>query len=312
MYASVGVDMGGSLCKIVELYPDDSNNEHSSKKTLHDLNDQNFNYDDFYSSELGGRLTFKKIPSSDSLEELNNYPDDINVSYTGNCQLNNDIYLLFHDELECLVEGLRFYSRSNQGFFVIDDDLINTKTATIQNENEFIIVNIGTGTSIIHVNGESVTRVSGTSLGGGTFSGLLELIEPGLTVENALNLAKSGDASKVDIFVGDIYHNGYANLSPNLTAGAFGKFNKSSSREHAIKSILFMICSHISQITYLYASKLQINNVIFVGSFLKNNYDAYRHISKTILFWSENNMRAIFAKHSGFLGAVGALLKSIS
>jgi len=39
-----------------------------------------------------------------------------------------------------------------------------------------IIVNIGTGTSIIQMKNWSVSRITGTAIGGGTFEGLAEIV----------------------------------------------------------------------------------------------------------------------------------------
>ena len=63
----------------------------------------------------------------------------------------------------------------------------------------FMLVNIGSGVSILSVRGpEDYKRVYGTSLGGGTFLGLSCLLTGCTTFEEAMALAASGDNKKVD------------------------------------------------------------------------------------------------------------------
>ena len=52
-------------------------------------------------------------------------------------------------------------------------------------------------------------RVSGTSIGGGTFLGLCSLLTGCETFEEAIELAKKGDSTRVDKLVKDIYGGDY-------------------------------------------------------------------------------------------------------
>ena len=110
----------------------------------------------------------------------------------------------------------------------------------------FLLVNIGSGVSVLRVDGlrppavaESglvdnfssqvvYTRVGGTACGGATFLGLAKLLthRPDMSFEEALLLASRGDSSAVDKVVGDIYgEDGSASLGlpASLTAASFGK-----------------------------------------------------------------------------------------
>ena len=85
----------------------------------------------------------------------------------------------------------------------------------------YILVNIGSGVSILSVQGpKEFKRVWGTSIGGGTFLGLCCLLTGCKTFEEAIELASKGDSSKVDKSVGDIYGGDYDkfNLSSNIIA----------------------------------------------------------------------------------------------
>lgn len=70
----------------------------------------------------------------------------------------------------------------------------------------FLLCNVGTGVSILHVQSEtSYTRVSGTALGGGTFLGLTRLLTAARHFQDAVDSASFGDARRVDMLVADIY-----------------------------------------------------------------------------------------------------------
>jgi pantothenate kinase len=68
-------------------------------------------------------------------------------------------------------------------------------------------------------------RISGTSLGGGTFWGLCRLLTGCENFDELLTLSKRGDNTSVDMLVGDIYGTDYANmgLKANMIASSFGK-----------------------------------------------------------------------------------------
>jgi len=90
----------------------------------------------------------------------------------------------------------------------------------------YLLVNIGSGVSMIKVSGPSqYTRVGGTSLGGGTLWGLLSLLTGARNFEEMLKLSDRGDNTAVDMLVGDIYGTDYGKigLSRTTIASSFGK-----------------------------------------------------------------------------------------
>ena len=102
----------------------------------------------------------------------------------------------------------------------------------------YLLVNIGSGVSMIHVSGRrDYQRIGGTSLGGGTFWGLLSLLTGASTFDEMLGMADRGDNAAVDLLVGDIYGTGYdkIGLKSSVIASSFGKvFNmKRRGEDHA-------------------------------------------------------------------------------
>ena len=90
----------------------------------------------------------------------------------------------------------------------------------------YLLVNVGSGVSFILVRSEhSWERVSGTSLGGGTFFGLSNLITGETSFDRMLDSAEGGNNANVDLTVGDIYGGDYQKfgLKANTIAATFGK-----------------------------------------------------------------------------------------
>jgi type II pantothenate kinase len=90
----------------------------------------------------------------------------------------------------------------------------------------YLLVNIGSGVSMIKVSGpREYQRVGGTSLGGGTLWGLLSLLTGAKTFDDMLGMAERGDNAKVDMLVGDIYGTDYGKigLKSSTIASSFGK-----------------------------------------------------------------------------------------
>nr|KAG5689035.1 hypothetical protein BaRGS_006431 [Batillaria attramentaria] len=105
----------------------------------------------------------------------------------------------------------------------------------------YLVVNIGSGVSILAVHSPTnYKRVSGTSLGGGTFLGLCCLLTGCQTFEEAVELASTGDNHKVDRLVQDIYGGDYGrfNLKGDLVASSFGHMMSQQRREEATREDL--------------------------------------------------------------------------
>lgn len=93
----------------------------------------------------------------------------------------------------------------------------------------YLLVNIGSGVSMIKVSGPTeYQRIGGTSLGGGTLWGLLSLLTGSRTFDEMLGMAEHGDNTAVDMLVGDIYGADYSKigLKSSTIASSFGKVFK--------------------------------------------------------------------------------------
>ncbi|KAG8831678.1 hypothetical protein FRC17_002768 [Serendipita sp. 399] len=183
-----------------------------------------------------------------------------------------------------------------------------------------LLVNIGSGVSIIKVDADgSFERVSGTSLGGGTLWGLLSLLTSATSFDEMLTLSEKGNNELVDMLVGDIYGQDYSKLGLKSTmiASSFGKvFKKGETKrkfapEDISKSLLYALSNNIGQIAYMNAEKYNLDRIYFGGCFIRGHPATIATLSYAIRFWSKGTKRALFLRHEGFLGAIGAWIKNI-
>lgn len=201
----------------------------------------------------------------------------------------------------------------------------------------YLLVNIGSGVSILKVDGpRSFQRVGGTSLGGGTLWGLLSLLTGAKNFDDMLEQAGHGDNSNVDMLVGDIYGTDYGKigLKSSTIASSFGKvFREKALAEAAAeakkkcpetdtpplklgfsesdisRSLLYAVSNNIGQIAYLQSQIHNVSDIYFGGSFIRGHRQTMNTLSYGLKFWSKGEKQAYFLRHEGYLGAVGAFLK---
>lgn len=207
----------------------------------------------------------------------------------------------------------------------------------------YLLVNIGSGVSMIKVSGRrNFERIGGTSLGGGTLWGLLSLLTGARTFDDMLKMAEVGDNGTVDMLVGDIYGTEYGKigLKSNTIASSFGKVFKlkrqgeNQAEDHGglsregreddndasvsqpvfkpediSRSLLYAVSNNIGQIAYLQSEKHNLEHIYFGGSFIRGHRQTIQTLSYAINFWSKGEKKAYFLRHEGYLGSVGAFLK---
>ncbi|KAK1944590.1 Pantothenate kinase 3 [Phytophthora citrophthora] len=231
-----------------------------------------------------------------------------------------------YDEIDCTILGLHLLlttlSDEVYTFEVVDfNSLAASRVKTIQTDTDedvypYLLVSIGSGVSVLYVKGPGdYERVSGSSIGGGTYWGLCRLLTHCESYDEALDLCVHGSNKSVDMSVGDIYGGAYDKfkLPASTVASSFGKMI-STSRESVsdadlARSLLVMITQNIGQVAFLNATLYKTKNIFFVGNFLRHNKISSRTLAYAINFWSNGAMEARFCKHEGYLGALGAFLR---
>jgi type II pantothenate kinase len=181
----------------------------------------------------------------------------------------------------------------------------------------YLLVSIGTGTSILRVEGDQVDRTGGTGLGGGTALGL------GLALTNCKShheftqLAARGRRGGVDLLISDLYDQSEGPLAAEATAASFGKLARGLGRsqepeseprpEDLAAAIMGLVAENIALICNAHARITDVKTVVFGGSSLADNP---RLVETVRLLTTLHGFEAVVLPQSGHAGAIGAMLLS--
>uniref|UniRef100_A0A803VEJ3 4'-phosphopantetheine phosphatase n=1 Tax=Ficedula albicollis TaxID=59894 RepID=A0A803VEJ3_FICAL len=203
------------------------------------------------------------------------------------------------DVMTCLIKGCNFVLRNipHEVFaYQKDSDTEFRFQTNHPNIFPYLLVNIGSGVSIVKVETEDKFEwIGGSSIGGGTFWGLGALLTKTKKFDELLQLASKGQHTNVDMLVKDVYGGAYQTLglSGNLIASSFGKSttaDKEFSKEDMAKSLLHMISNDIGQLACLYAKLHNLDKIYFGGFFIRGHPVTMRTITYSINFFSKFDM----------------------
>ncbi|XP_058091822.1 pantothenate kinase 2-like [Magnolia sinica] len=344
----LALDIGGSLIKLVYFSRREENSADDRRRRtiMERLGISNGNRRSY--PILGGRLHFVKFETGNlnecldfiSSKQLHRGGIDSHSWRSGNPSNDNaiikatgggaskfaDIFkerlgvsIDKEDEMDCLVAGANFLLKAirHEAFTHMEGQ---KEFVQIDHNDLFpyLLVNIGSGVSIIKVDGDgNFQRVSGTNVGGGTYWGLGRLLTKCKSFDELLELSQWGDNRTIDMLVGDIYGGmdySKIGLSASTIASSFGKAiseNKELSDyrpEDISLSLLRMISYNIGQISYLNALRYGLKRIFFGGFFIRGHAYTMDTISFAVKFWSKGQAQAMFLRHEGFLGALGAFM----
>ncbi|RHW38044.1 type II pantothenate kinase [Neobacillus notoginsengisoli] len=171
---------------------------------------------------------------------------------------------------------------------------------------QFLLVNIGTGTSIHLVGNGSCKRLGGTGLGGGTLTGLGQLLAGTSDFDDLVSLASKGDRRKADLLVKDIYGDGREPLSGELTAANFGK-SSSADKADLMAALMNLIAETVVLLSSQAALSEKVESVVFAGSTLTANQPLKDSLAAyTTMF----GLKPVFLENGEFCGALGALMEN--
>ncbi|XP_060790818.1 pantothenate kinase 1-like [Neoarius graeffei] len=350
-----GLDIGGSLVKLVYFEPNDMTTEEEEElgrlQTICSYLRSNTLYRKCAAQDIQlelrdlsvcgqvGTLHFIRFQTADvppfltAVQEKTTSKLHRMICATGGgaYKFENDFRMMLGveleklDELDCLIRGLLyldsvgFNGKPECYYFENPTDTQHCVKQPCCLENPFpmLLVNIGSGVSVLAVYSEKkYKRITGTSLGGGTFLGLCCLLTGCETFEEALEMASKGDSNNVDKLVKDIYGGDYQrfSLQGSTVASSFGHMmskekRDSISKEDLARATLLTITNNIGSIARMCAVNEKIDRVVFVGNFLRINTLSMKLLAHAMDFWSQGQLKALFLEHEGYFGAVGAFLE---
>lgn len=171
----------------------------------------------------------------------------------------------------------------------------------------YLLVSLGTGTSVMLVEGKEVRRLGGTALGGGTVVGLGTALLQQPDFARTCNLAAQGSRESVDLLVRDIYPQADSPLKGDLTAASFGRLGRqdvSPPPQDVACAIMRLVGENVALIAGGHAHRLGLNRLVFGGSTLRDNpalAEVLREVSGLL------GLEACILQNGEFVGALGAM-----
>ncbi|KAK2600706.1 hypothetical protein N8I77_010221 [Diaporthe amygdali] len=221
----IAVDIGGSLAKLVYFSREGFSTEPGGR----------LNFSIFETDRIDDCIAFMRHLKENQQTLNGSNPGQLTVMATGGGAYKyydkiRDVLgvdVIREEEMECLIIGLDFFITEipREVFTYSETDPMHFASPE-ENMYPYLLVNIGSGVSMLKVSGpREYQRVGGTSLGGGTLWGLLSLLTGARTFDEMLHNAALGDNSHVDMLVGDIYGTDYGKIGLKSTtiASSFGK-----------------------------------------------------------------------------------------
>ena len=259
----LGIDIGGTLAKMIYLK---NENAPDNIMTTGDekIGESGERYPDlaFDCPKLGGKLYFFKFETRnmEKAVEMLKYGKFLKTTeaaerprifssgggafkFSALVLKELGIEFVSVDEIDSMLDGFRFVTRYGPTDEVFALDRHNWSEGEMTKvpvkpsiRQPFMVVNIGSGTSMLKVHPDgSFESVGGTSMGGGTFWGLCRLITSAASFEEAMEMCARGKSTNVDKLVKDIYGGDYERFNLKGTVVA-------SSYVYLLCHFLFVLC----------------------------------------------------------------------
>jgi pantothenate kinase len=197
-------------------------------------------------------------------------------------------------------------------------------------DDRYILVLLGTATSIVLVDGKSVTYLEHSNVTGSTYLGLCKLVCNFKTFKEATRASERGENKILDFTISDLAaatnksiddfdaEMKKANIrtdqveTPDIDfcISSFGKYDQSlgkASKTDVANAILKMVTNSFTLNTYQKAKAFDCKQVIYIGSFFTNNPYAAFVTAKLLRYLSKGKINAVFTKHSGYVNCIGSL-----
>ena len=133
---------------------------------------------------------------------------------------------------------------------------------------QIIVVSMGTGTTLVRVDGDDIAHIGGISMGGGTLQGLSHLLLKDSHIQDVIEMAQHGDISRINLQIKDISKGDIEGLPMHATASLFGKVLNSNPNDNDIaKGLICMVletigsCAVLSQVNGGFKDYVLIGNL---------------------------------------------------
>ncbi len=180
--------------------------------------------------------------------------------------------------------------------------------ATLAGCKTCLVISMGTGSAMVHMDKGTANHMGGTGVGGGTIKGLAKLICGLDDVHRLEELALNGNAAGMNMTIGDLGLTELSFLSADATVSNFAGI-KSDSQEDKAAGILSLVAETIGIIGSLCALHAGCGkSIVGIGKVAAN-----RHIRHTLdRVGNLYQTKFLFPEHGGWATAYGAAISYIN
>lgn len=184
------------------------------------------------------------------------------------------------------------------------------RAQTLAESEPYLLVSLGTGTSVLRVDGDDVARLGGTALGGGALLGLGDALTGCRDYREICLMAERGDRGRVDLRVSDLYAENEIPLPGETTAASFGNLGREGSPgkapgpEDLAAAIMGLVGENVALVCCGIAHAAGIRRLVYGGTTLHEN-PALVAILRGIT--TITGCEPVILENGSFAGAVGAL-----
>lgn len=174
-----------------------------------------------------------------------------------------------------------------------------------------IAVSMGTGTTLVKVDGDSISHIGGISMGGGTLQGLSRLMLGTSHIDEVVAMAAKGDISHINLQIKDISKGDIEGLPMHATASLFGKAVENNAIENDIaKGLICMVLETIGSCAVLSQANGGFKDFVLIGNLtllpecgiifpmMENLYQVRFHIPKNARYCTALGAALSYYQHN--------------
>lgn len=133
--------------------------------------------------------------------------------------------------------------------------------------DQLIVVSMGTGTTLVRVDGDDIKHIGGISMGGGTLQGLSRLMLKTSHISEVVEMASKGDISHINLQIKDISKGDIEGLPMHATASLFGKAIDNNATDNDIaKGLICMVLETIGSCAVLSQVNDGFKDFVLIGN----------------------------------------------
>lgn len=172
--------------------------------------------------------------------------------------------------------------------------------------NRALVVSMGTGTAFLRCDETGIVHLGGSGVGGGTLTGLGKIMLGTDDAGQIAELAKTGELSHVDLTIADLTKNEESTLPPYTTVSNFAGCTPNAGAADLCLGLLNMIYQTVGIMAVLACKSSSIRDIVVTGSVagLPQAGELLGRVGQL------HDMRFIIPADAAYATAIGAVLSA--